>query len=138
MNPDQPSREQIEARITALLLGELPPEEAELLRWMIAQDPELQKLHRRLEIAVGLVRETVAQPAESSAEKIMPRKLSDERRQKLLAHFKTPRPAPKELFWLKRLKIPALVPTLVAVAIIAMLAALFAGPEQSQESLQAG
>ena len=43
MNPDQPSREQIEARITALLLGELPADEAALLRYTIAQDPALKK-----------------------------------------------------------------------------------------------
>lgn len=122
MNPDQPSREQIEARLTALLLGELPAEEAELLRWTISQDAELQKLHNRLKLAIGLVRETIAHPAESSAEKTVPRKLSDERRQKLLAYFKTPRPKPPLL--LKRFEIHPLVATLVAVAIIAMLAAL--------------
>ena len=59
MNPNQPSREQIEARITALLLGELPADEAELLRWTISQDAELQKLHGRLLLTVGLVREVV-------------------------------------------------------------------------------
>ena len=69
MNPDQPSREQIEARITALLLGELPADEAELLRWTISQDPELQKLHGRLLLTVGLVREVVAHPEEAPAEK---------------------------------------------------------------------
>jgi Mg-chelatase subunit ChlD len=122
MNPDQPSREQIEARLTALLLGELPAEEAELLRWTISQDAELQTLHNRLKVAIGLVRETIAHPAESSAEKTVPRKLSDERRQKLLAHFKTPRPKPP--FLLKRFEIHPLVATLVAVAIIAVLAAL--------------
>ena len=42
---NQPSREQIEARITALLLGELPAAVAELLRWTISQDADLQKLH---------------------------------------------------------------------------------------------
>ena len=59
MNPNQPSREQIEARITALLLGELPADESELLRWTISQDAELQKLHGRLLLTVGLVREVV-------------------------------------------------------------------------------
>jgi len=43
MNPDQPSREQIETRITALLLGELPADEAALLRYTISQDPALKK-----------------------------------------------------------------------------------------------
>ena len=59
MNSDQPSREQIEARITALLLGELPAAEAELLRWTISQDADLQKLHDELQSTIILVRETV-------------------------------------------------------------------------------
>jgi anti-sigma factor RsiW len=87
MNPDKPSREEIEARITALLLGELPVAEAELLRWTISQDAELQKLHSRLLLTVGLVREIIAHPAEASTEKTVPRKLSDERRQKTARAF---------------------------------------------------
>ncbi len=122
MNPDQPSREQIEARLTALLLGELPAEEAELLRWTIAQDADLQKLHDRLKLTIGLVRETLAQPEEASAGKTAPLRLSEERRRKLLAHFKTPRP--QSPFLLKQFKIHPLVATLAAVAIVAVLAAL--------------
>ncbi|MGA2853784.1 MAG: hypothetical protein ABSE90_06620, partial [Verrucomicrobiota bacterium] len=127
MNPDKPSREQIEARITALLLGELPAEEAELLRWTISQDAELQKLHGRLLLTIGLVREVVGHPEEASAEKAVPRNLSDERRQKLLAYFKTPRPrqASGELFWLKRIEVRPLVTALALVAILGMLAAMF-------------
>ena len=124
MNPDKPSREQIEARITALLLGELPAEEAELLRWTISRDPELQKLHGRLLLTVGLVREVVAHPEEASAEKAVPRTLSDERRQKLLAHFKTPRPMPKALFWLKRIEVRPLVGALAVVVLLGLLAAM--------------
>ena len=130
MNPDPPSREQIEARLTALLLGELPAEEAELLRWTIARDPELQKLHDRLKQTIGFVRETVAHPVEGSVEDPVVRKLSDERRQKLLAHFQTPRP--QQSFWVRRMEIPSLgrvrrlkvVPVLVVLAIIALLAAM--------------
>ncbi len=48
MNPDKPSRDEIEAKLTALLLGELPEEEARLLRYTISQDPALAKLHDRL------------------------------------------------------------------------------------------
>ena len=126
MNPNQPSREQIEARLTALLLGELPAEEAELLRWTISQDSELQRLHSRLLLTVGLVREVVAQPAETSAEKAAPRQLSEERRQKLLNYFKLPRPKPaaKELPWLKRIEIRPLVTALALVAIVGVLAAM--------------
>ncbi|HEX7576865.1 MAG TPA: secretin N-terminal domain-containing protein, partial [Verrucomicrobiae bacterium] len=124
MNPDQPSREQIEARITALLLGDLPADEAELLRWTISQDAELQKLHGRLLLTVGLVREVVAHPEEASAEKAVPRNLSDERRQKLLAYFKTLRPAPKPLFWLKRIEVRPLVTALALVVLLGLLAVM--------------
>ncbi|HEY5041338.1 MAG TPA: von Willebrand factor type A domain-containing protein [Verrucomicrobiae bacterium] len=125
MNHDQPSRDEIEARLTALLLGELPDDEARLLRWTISQDAGLKKLHDRLQQTIGFVRAAVNHPAEAPGEKNVPLKLSDERRQKLLAHFKIPRPQPaKELFWLKRIEVPHLVAALAVVAIIAVLAAM--------------
>jgi autotransporter-associated beta strand protein len=120
MNPDKPTRDEIEVKLTALLLGELPDDEARLLRWAVSQDAGLAKLHDQLKRAIGLVREVSVKPVTTDAAL----KLSDERRKQLLAHFKTPRPAPKELFWLKRLKLPALVPALVAVAIISVVAAM--------------
>jgi len=94
MNPNssQPAREDIEVRITALLLGELPPAEAELLRWTIAQDAELAKVHDRLQRTLGLVREVVANPDDAAAKTSATLRLSEERRQKLLAHFKTVKP----------------------------------------------
>jgi Mg-chelatase subunit ChlD/LysM repeat protein/type II secretory pathway pseudopilin PulG len=128
MNPEKPSREQIEARITALLLGELPAEEAELLRWTISQDPELQKLHARLLLTVGFVREAMQHPADT--EKTASLKLSDERRAKLLAHFKTPRqqplvpPLPRESIWSRQIGPGRLIEALVVVALIAILAAM--------------
>ncbi len=121
MNPDQPSRDEIEAKLTALLLGELPEEEARLLRWAVSQDAGLAKLHDQLELAIGLVRTAGKNPAATPGEHV-PLKLSDERRKKLLAHFQTPRP--KELFWLKRIEVPPLVTVLVVVAVIAVLAAM--------------
>ena len=128
MNPDHPSRDEIEARITALLLGELPADEAKLLRWTISQDAGLQKLHDELESTIVLVREAEKNPAAAPGEKIVPLKLSDVRREKLLAHFKTPRPQPENpLFWLKPIpfpKVPRLIEALVVVAIVAMLAAM--------------
>jgi Mg-chelatase subunit ChlD len=126
MNPDQPSREQIEARLTALLLGELPADEAALLRYTMAQDPALQKLHDELQATLVLVREAEKNPAGPAVEKAAPLKLSDERRQKLLAHFKTPRPkvAREPLFWLKRIKVRSLVQIAVVMAVIGLLAAL--------------
>ena len=122
MNPDQPSREQIEARLTALLLGELPAAEAELLRWSIARDPELQKLHDQLKVTVGFVREAMKNPAGAPVERETPLKLSPERRQKLLAHFKTGRP--QKSFWLRRIQVSPLIPALAVVAVIALLAAV--------------
>jgi len=122
MNPDQPSREQIEVRITALLLGELPAEEAELLRWTISQDAELQKLHDRLKSAIGFVREAVKPAADTPASNEAPLKLSPERRHMLLAHFKTPRP--KQPFLLRQFRVRPLVAAFAAVAIVATLAAL--------------
>ena len=95
MNPEKPSREEIEAKLTALLLGELPAEEAQLLRWAIAQDAALAKLHDRLKLTIGFVREVAATPAEATPAQAAPLKLSGDRREKLLAHFKTV--APQEL-----------------------------------------
>ena len=127
MNPDQPSREQIEARITALLLGELPADEAQLLRYTISQDAALKKLHDELAQTIVLVREAEKNPAAMSGENA-PLKLSDERRKKLLAHFQTPRPRQQNpLFWLKPIpfpKVPRLIEALVVVAIVALLAAM--------------
>ena len=92
MNPDTPNplREELEARLTALLLGELNPDDAELLRKFIAQDPALSAQFERLKLTVELVRETAKDPIEQPAE--APLRLSDRRRQLLLAHFKTIRP----------------------------------------------
>ena len=120
---NQPSREQIEARITALLLGELPAAEAELLRWTIAQDAGLQKLHDELQSTIVLVREAVKPAAAATVEKNAPLKLSDERRRILLAHFKTPRPKPS--IWVRPIiQVPRLVTVLALVALVALVAAM--------------
>ena len=44
MNPDmpKPSREEVEVRLTALLLGEMSAEEAAALRELIAKDPSVE------------------------------------------------------------------------------------------------
>ena len=125
MNPDQPSREQIEARLTALLLDELPAEEAELLRWNIEHDPELKKLHDQLKLTIGFVREATKNPTGAPVEKETPLKMSAERRQKLLAHFKTER-RPQELPWLKRLEIPSTSSLVIAAIVVLMICGLAA------------
>lgn len=96
MNPDNPQspREQLEARLTALLLGEASADEAAELRAAIQNDPGLAELYHRLEETIHLVREAGPAPSAQSTPQPAPLKLSDDRRQKLLAQFKTV--APKE------------------------------------------
>src|SRR3974377_1832057 len=110
MNPEMPQKPQdeLEARLTALLLGELPHEQAAALHQKLTQDGELAKLYERLKHTVNLIRETVASPAEQTAAQPAPLKLSDERRQKLLQLFKTV--VPKELVRPRRRAMPWLVP----------------------------
>jgi Mg-chelatase subunit ChlD len=95
MNPDSPKnqRETLEARLTSLLLGELSHEEAASLHQDLSHDPELSKLYDRLQETIGVVRETMHAPAEHNTEPAEPLRLSDERREKLLAHFKTVAPS---------------------------------------------
>jgi Mg-chelatase subunit ChlD/capsular polysaccharide biosynthesis protein/uncharacterized membrane protein YgcG len=96
MNPDLPpiSREELEVRLTALLLDELPPAEAEAVRALAANDAELAQLLARLEQAIQLVREGLTIPGEA-APATPPLSLTAEKRAQLLAHFQAP-PAPDE------------------------------------------
>src|SRR5688500_9815831 len=89
MKGDAPKtpREETEARVTALLLGELPPEQAATLEAQIAADPELKLLHARLREAIALVREASTireQPAPATLAR-----LSEEKRERLLQYFKS-------------------------------------------------
>ena len=90
--PNDP-REELEAKLTALLLGELPAHEAAGLHQQMEQDPELAALYERLKLTVGLVRESIAEPVEQASPPPEPMMLPVERRQELLAHFKTVAPA---------------------------------------------
>ena len=89
MNPDTPltPREETEMRLTALLMGELSPEEAAIWEGQIAADAELTALSARLRKAVELLHEASAIPEQAATP--VPSRLSDERRERLLAHFKT-------------------------------------------------
>ena len=89
MNSDTPltPRQELEVRLTALLMGELPPEEAAALEAQIAGDAELAALHARLRRATELLREATALPDQPAPPE--PARLSSERRERLLAHFKT-------------------------------------------------
>ncbi|HZV34770.1 MAG TPA: von Willebrand factor type A domain-containing protein [Verrucomicrobiae bacterium] len=89
-------RQESEARLTALLLGEITGAEAASLLETIEADPQLAALYERLKKTVVLVREVSANPAQPlatpGANPATPLKLSEERRQKLLAQFKTVKP----------------------------------------------
>src|ERR1035437_241082 len=125
MNPEMPQKPQdeLEARLTALLLGELPHEEAAALHQKLAQDAELAKLYERLKQTTNLVRETIGSPAAQTAGQPTPLKLSDQRRQKLLQHFKTV--APKEFARPPRRGMPWLVPVGIAAGLVVVLGGLF-------------
>ena len=61
MNPETPKtpREELELKLTALLLGELPRDQAFLLQEVISRDPELAKLSERLKQTIAMVRISV-------------------------------------------------------------------------------
>ncbi len=91
MNP-QPQNN-LETKLTALLLGELPSSEAFELGRAIEHDPELAKIYQRLEKTIGLVKETSSVPAPAEhPEAPAALRLSDQRREALLQAFKTVRP----------------------------------------------
>ena len=126
MNPDLPhhSPEELEASLTALLLGELAPEQAAGLRRAIEQDAALAALHQRLKLTIDLVREAAAHPTEQAEVQRAPLKLSDRRRQQLLAHFKTVTPRefarPRRREWASRALVGAAA-VVVGMAALAML-----------------
>ena len=90
MNSEKPltPREELEVRLTALLLGELSAEEAATFEEQIARDPELAATHARLRQAIELLREATAIPDLTAHP--TPAALSTERRQKLFQHFSNP------------------------------------------------
>jgi Mg-chelatase subunit ChlD len=120
MTPELPPnpRAELEAKITALLLGELPAEEAARVREVIAKDAELTQLQERLRVTLGLLRETIAETPVTTT----PLKLSSERREKLLAQFKTI--APQEFVPRSKRKIWWLVPLAIAASVALLLAIL--------------
>ncbi len=121
MNPDSPI-DPIESSLTALLLGELPHEQAAALHQRLAQDAEFAKLYERLKQTINLVRETLATPAAQTADQPTPLKLSDRRREKLLQHFKTV--APKEFARPRRRAMTWLIPVGIAAALVVIIGSI--------------
>jgi Mg-chelatase subunit ChlD len=134
MNPDFPNdpRSALEARLTALLLGELPPDQAAALNELLARDAELSRLRQRLEHAIKLLREVEAAPAAPAETPAATPKLSEARRQQLLQHFKTvalpkksARPARRKMSWL----IPAAAAAALLIVVPALLLPSLARPK---------
>ena len=115
-------RAELEARVTALLLGELSAEDAAAMRQIMARDAGLAKLHERLRLTLDLVRESAATPAGELTGQPVPLKLSPARREALLAHFKTL--APKELARPRAINTSRILELAAAVAILLVAAAL--------------
>src|SRR5438552_8633778 len=128
MNPDLPNppSDELEARLTALLLGELTEEDAVTLRQAMEQDARLAALYHRLKQAIEMVRQTAVSPAEQTATQPAPLKLSNERRQRLLAHFKTV--APKQFTSPRRREISWVLPMSIAAAVVAVIGARVLAP----------
>jgi Mg-chelatase subunit ChlD len=121
MNPEQPRspREELETRLTALLLGELSPEEAAATRRAIAQDATLAELFQRLRVTIELVQHASLGVANPSTPESAPLRLSEERRKQLFTQFQA-KPLPT-LGFRSRRRTSWLVPISIAVAMLAMI-----------------
>ncbi len=95
MNPDNshshPGPHDPEARLTAFLLGELSPEETAQIERELADNPALDQLRTRLAGTIGLVREALQHPETSAAGAPPAPRLSQPRREALLAAMDAPR-----------------------------------------------
>jgi Mg-chelatase subunit ChlD len=134
----QLSPEERDARITSLLLGELPPAEAEELRQVIASDPELTRACERRECTIAMLRAACRQhPAgEPSAapdvQEPIPARLSDDRREKLLEMFRSGAVADDEP---RRWRIPSwfMPMSAAAVLVVALSVAALLTSRRSRE-----
>jgi Mg-chelatase subunit ChlD len=88
MNPEHQGPEEVESRITALLLGELETAEAMELEAAIEKDPELARLRDRLRQTIDLVREATTPQPETASALPFAGQLSEPRRTELLKRFK--------------------------------------------------
>ncbi|HEV2209166.1 MAG TPA: von Willebrand factor type A domain-containing protein [Verrucomicrobiae bacterium] len=126
MTPDSPidPRQALEASLTALLLGELPSDQAAFLRQTIARDPDLARTYARLERTINLVRETEVEPVPATTPHRAPLKLSEQRREQLLQRFKTvplPQPARREFSWLVPVAVAAVLMVILGAALLPAL-----------------
>jgi len=125
MNAELPGnpREELELKITALLLGELSETEAATVRAAIAEDADLQKLHDDLKQTIHLVREATVSAGEPQPEQGEPLKLAEGRRKALQVAFTIPPLKPEHQADSRR-AVTRLIEVLAVVAILAVMAAL--------------
>ncbi len=122
--PPNPPEEH-EVRITALLQGELSADESAQVRNEIGRNPEMQRLHDRLQLTMSILKATLAS-TDRSVSMSVPR-LSEDRRQRLLGHFKaspavTSRETPKfRSHTAHRWRMPWYVPMSLAALVIGLL-----------------
>src|SRR3954454_14291311 len=140
MTPDfqNSPREELEARLTALLLGELPANEAFALGRMIVHDAELGKTYERLKQTIKLVKETEA-PVPDQVVSAAPMKLSAKNREALLQQFKTLKPKAfaevAHKWWRQPVKIAAAIVILaVAAFTLGFLITEFGGKSMTEYS----
>lgn len=128
--------EELEAQVTALLLGELSPEEAARVRSAIEREPELAEVHDRLEATIQLVSEAIKAP-ESSLNGPEPLVLRAEKRAALLDSLRTtpipPRPARARDHWNLSLAIAALFVILLGVS--GLLLPTFSKPKSKAQQV---
>ena len=73
-NENHSSREELKARLTAMVLGEAGPSEEEELRRLMEHDPDLAQWHSQLVKTTGLIREAAAEARSGGeAEEVVPR-----------------------------------------------------------------
>jgi Mg-chelatase subunit ChlD len=115
------SPEERDARITALLLGELAADEANELLTAVASDAELARAFERRKQTIALLGVMLADEADMPAD--APTRLTDKRREKLLNSFKTSaQPRPQRLReFLRRAKTFAPLAA-AAIAILSLIA----------------
>ena len=81
------SREELEERIVAMLMGELDAKESGLVEKAIAEDEVLRQFHRRMQLTFGFVQEAMETSEVSKAP--APMRLSRDRREALFAKLRT-------------------------------------------------
>ena len=121
MNANSPEheREELEVRVTAMLLGELDPSEAAEVGRAVETDPELAKSKARIERTIELIGEAVGERgATSNSGRDAPR-LSDARRERLMELFASRNVQSRRLRF--RASMDRAVPLSIAAAFVVLI-----------------